>query len=75
MIQLHFFLRYRSQLSRICPELVTHLEKIGSGAARDAGGKAKKGRRLLSALFDEDSIAFWLDMLICLKTIDTALKE
>ncbi|MDR2607647.1 MAG: hypothetical protein LBC57_04580, partial [Treponema sp.] len=75
MIQLHFFLRYHSQLSRIRPELVTHLEQIGSGAARAAGGKAKKGRRLLSALFDEDSIAFWLDMLICLKTIDAALKE
>ncbi|MDR0655809.1 MAG: ATP-binding protein [Treponema sp.] len=75
MIQLHFFLRYRSQLSRICPELVTYLEETGSAAARAAGGKAKKGRRLLSTLFDEDSIAFWLDILICLKTIDTALKE
>ncbi|MDR1047383.1 MAG: hypothetical protein LBL64_06385 [Treponema sp.] len=75
MIQLHFFLRYRSQLSRIRPELVTHLEEIASGAARSAGGKAKKGRRLLSAQFNEDSIAFWLDMLICLKTIDAEMKE
>jgi hypothetical protein len=75
MIQTHFFLRYHSQLSRIRPELVTHVEEICSDAARAAGGRAKKGRRLLSAAFDENSIAFWLDMLICLKTIDAALKE
>ncbi|MDR2304693.1 MAG: hypothetical protein LBE10_08920 [Treponema sp.] len=75
MIHLHFFLRYHSQLSRIRPELVARLEEISSNAAYAAGGKAKKGRRLLSATFDENSIVFWLDMLICLKTIDAALKE
>jgi tetratricopeptide (TPR) repeat protein len=74
MVQMLFFLRFRAQLRRTRPELIARLETEAAGIMEDAGGKTKMERRLLSGLFDENSLGFWLDMLIALETIQGMLE-
>ncbi|MDR1617459.1 MAG: hypothetical protein LBS06_00240 [Treponema sp.] len=69
-----FFLRFRAQLRRTRPELIARLETEAAGIMEDAGGKTKPERRLLLGLFDENSLGFWLDMLIALETIQGILE-
>ena len=74
MVQMLFFLRFRAQLRRTRPELISRLETEAAGIMEDAGGKTRPERRLLSGLFDEDSLGFWLDILIALETIQGILE-
>jgi hypothetical protein len=69
-----FFLRFRAQLRRTRPELIARLETEAAGIMEDAGGKTRPERRLLSGVFDEQSLGFWLDMLIALETIQGILE-
>jgi tetratricopeptide (TPR) repeat protein len=74
MVQMLFFLRFRAQLRRTRPELIARLETETAGIMEDAGGKIRPERRLLSGFFDENSLGFWLDMLIALETIQGILE-
>jgi tetratricopeptide (TPR) repeat protein len=75
MIQMLFFLRFKTQLRRTRPELISPLEETVARAVEQAGGKLMGERRLLAASFDESSLGFWLDMLILLETIMKALGD
>ena len=75
MVQILFYLRFRSQLRRTRPELVSGLEETINKAVAAAGGHLDDSRRLLSASFDGNRIGFWLDMLLLVEGIQNALKN
>jgi tetratricopeptide (TPR) repeat protein len=75
MIQMLFFLRYKTQLRRTRPDLIKGLENLVSGALAAAGGTIAGERRLLTASFDEESLGFWLDILILIERVMKPLEE
>ena len=75
MVQMLFYIRFRSQLRRTRPDLVASLESIVTKAASAAGGATEAGRKVLTASFDEDRIGFWLDMVIFLERVHKALEK
>ncbi|MDR1419574.1 MAG: ATP-binding protein [Treponema sp.] len=74
-MQLLFFMRYKSQLSRTRPALVSRLEESIVRACGASGGNVKRERRLLSVSFDEQKIAARLDILTALEGILDILKK
>ena len=75
MIQMSFFIQFRTQLRRTRPALVSSLEDMVAAAASAAGGVVGTGRKVLAAAFDEDRIGFWLDILIFLEKVHKALQK
>jgi tetratricopeptide (TPR) repeat protein len=75
MIQLLFFIRFRSQLRRIRANVIFLSEKSVSEAVETAGGTIRNERRFLFASFDEDVIGFWLDIITLLETVKTSLEK
>ena len=75
MVQMLFFLRFRSQLRRTRPDLVTRLDEIITGAIFAAGGRLSDNRRFLNASFDSGRVGFWLEILILIETIQDALEN
>jgi tetratricopeptide (TPR) repeat protein len=75
MVQMAFFLRFKRQLQRTRPELIPRLEDIAAQAVEEAGGRITRDRSLIRASFNEDSLGFWLDMLLFIETLTQALEE
>jgi tetratricopeptide (TPR) repeat protein len=74
MMQMFFFLRFKTQLRRTRPELVSKIDDVLFHAISDAGGKtsgtaAARERWTLSASFNKDSLGFWLDILMLVETV------
>ena len=69
MVNLLFFLKFKSQLRRTRPDLVRQLEESLSRAIVGAGGKITGDRFIISAVFNENSIGFWLDIYILVESI------
>jgi hypothetical protein len=76
MIYLFFFLKFRSQLRRTRPDIIRQLDETLSRVITDAGGKITGDRFIITAVFNEEKIGFWLDMYILIenlkKTIETS---
>jgi tetratricopeptide (TPR) repeat protein len=75
MMQMMFFLRFKTQLRRTRPDLIALLEQAVARPVEAAGGKLTGERRLLIASFDENAFGFWLDMLVLLEAAVRTLKE
>jgi hypothetical protein len=75
MVQMAFFLRFKHQLQRIRPELVPRLEDFAVRAVEEAGGKVTGERSLIRAEFDENSLGFWLDILLLIETLTQTLEK
>ncbi|MDR2095968.1 MAG: hypothetical protein LBP76_10695 [Treponema sp.] len=75
MMQMLFFLRFQTQLRSTRPEIIISLEEAVAGAIKAAGGKIEKGRRVLTASFDMDTMAFALDVVTVLDQITKALEN
>jgi tetratricopeptide (TPR) repeat protein len=69
MVEMAFFLRFKTQLRRTRPGLIPELEDSVCMAVTAAGGKITGERRMIRAIFDEHSLGFWLDMLILVETL------
>jgi len=69
MVNILFFLKYKSQLRRTRPEIVRQVDESMIRAIVDAGGKITGDRFVISAVFNEDTIGFWLDMYILIETL------
>ncbi|MDR0322124.1 MAG: hypothetical protein LBI28_11520 [Treponema sp.] len=69
MINLFFFLKFKSQLRRTKPDIVRQIDESLSRAIADAGGKVTGDRFVISAVFNEDTIGFWLDMYILIENL------
>ena len=72
MVNLFFFLKFKSQLRRTRPDIVRQIDESLIRAINDAGGKITGDRFIISAVFNEDTIGFWLDMYIL---IDNLIKS
>jgi len=70
-----FFLRFKRQLQRTRPELIPRLEDMTVRAIEEAGGKITRDRSLIRASFDENSLGFWLDILLFIETLTQTLEE
>jgi len=75
MVQMAFFLRFKRQLQRTRPELIPRLEDMAVHAIEEAGGKITRDRNLIRAAFDENSLGFWLDILLLIETLTQTLEE
>jgi len=75
MVQMLFYIRFRTQLRRTRPELIASLETLVTKAASAAGGTIEVRRKVLAASFDEDRIGFWLDIVIFLERVHKALEK
>jgi hypothetical protein len=71
-----FFLRFRSQLRRTRPEIITDLDDTVSRAVTGAGGRLVNSRRYISAFFSEEKpVGRWLDLIALLETLHNALEK
>ena len=75
MAQMAFFLRFRPQLQRTQPEQISALENNITKAIQEANGKITRDRYLLMASFNENSLGFWIDMLILLETLLHTMEQ
>jgi hypothetical protein len=69
MINLFFFLKFKSQLRRTRPDIIRQVDESLSRAISDAGGKITGDRFVISAVFNENAIGFWLDMYILIENL------
>jgi hypothetical protein len=74
VINLIFSLQYQQQLRQTRRGLCTSIEKSIVSLIDSCGGKVQHEQNYLRASFDEQSIAFWLDMLILIEKLDQILK-
>ena len=69
------FLRFKSQLQRTRPEMIPRLEDLAIRAVEGAGGTVTSNRSILLATFDEQSLGFWLDMLLLIEKLTLGVNE
>jgi len=74
MVNLLFFLKFKSQLRRTRPDIVRQIDDSLIRTINDAGGKITGDRFIISAVFNEDTIGFWLDMYILIENLDKNIK-
>jgi tetratricopeptide (TPR) repeat protein len=74
MTQMFFSLRFKAQLRRTRPEVVSSLEELIAGTIKASGGAVRIEQKYLFASFDEGAVAFWLDMVTVLETMLKALE-
>jgi len=75
MINLFFFLKFKSQLRRTRPDIVRQVDESLVRAITDAGGKITGDRFVISAVFKEDTIGFWLDMYILIENLKSNVES
>ncbi|MDR0719958.1 MAG: hypothetical protein LBF78_10005 [Treponema sp.] len=75
MVQILFFMRFRTQLRRTRPVLISRLESAFVDTVENAGGQCTQKRRLLSAVLPDSRSFFVLDMVIFLETLKKHLEE
>jgi tetratricopeptide (TPR) repeat protein len=75
MIRLLFSLRYQVQIRRTLPELYLSLEDSILRIIKAAGGIVGVEHRHIAASFNDETIAFWLNMLSALKNMRKILGE
>jgi len=75
MINLFFFLKFKSQLRRTRPDVVRQIDESLSRSIVDAGGKITGDRFIISAVFNEDVIGFWLDLYILIENLQKKIEE
>ena len=69
MITMFFFLKFKAQLRQTRPDIVRQLDESLFRAIASAGGKITGDRFVISAVFNEESIGFWLDMYILIENL------
>jgi hypothetical protein len=75
VINLFFFLKFKSQLRRTRPDIVSQIDETLVSAISDTGGKLTGDRFVISAVFNEDKIGFWLDMFILIEDLITNIEK
>jgi hypothetical protein len=75
MVNVLFFLKFKAQLKRTRPDLVRQLDETLIRAIGDAGGKITSDRSVISAVFNEETIGFWLDMYILIENVKKTLDS
>jgi tetratricopeptide (TPR) repeat protein len=68
-------MRFRTQLRRTRPVLISRLESAFTDTVKNAGGQCTQKRRLLSAVLPDARSFFVLDMVIFLESLKKHLEE
>ena len=78
MINLFFFLKFKTQLRRTQPDIVSQIDESLIRSITDAGGKITGNRSVISAEVNEETIGIWLDLYILIenlrKNIETSFE-
>ncbi|MCL2801390.1 MAG: hypothetical protein FWD28_06510 [Treponema sp.] len=69
MVNLFFFLKFKSQLRRTRTDIIRQIDESLARSIINAGGKITGDRFVISAVFNEDTIGFWLDMYILIENL------
>ena len=69
MISLFFFLKFKSQLRRTRPDITRQIDELLTRLITEARGKITGERLIISAIFNEDTIGFWLDIFILIENL------
>ena len=75
MVQTVFSLRFTAQLHRTRPELIHRVESTIKQAIQNAGGTISTGRQCITAVYNEQNLGFWLDILMLMETVINTLEE
>ncbi|MDR0539056.1 MAG: hypothetical protein LBG74_00920 [Spirochaetaceae bacterium] len=75
MIEMFFSIKFRSQLARTRPELLSAIENGIINSVRMSGANVRRENKAITALFDEHKIGFWLDIIFVIETIRTLLEK
>ncbi|MDR2445472.1 MAG: hypothetical protein LBD44_06015 [Spirochaetaceae bacterium] len=73
MIQITFSIKYQSQLRRIRPDIYKKFEYSIINSIRLHGGNVKYEYNIITALFNEESFGFWLDILSIIERLTSIL--
>ncbi|MDR1837358.1 MAG: hypothetical protein LBQ89_06845 [Treponema sp.] len=74
MINLFFFLKFKTQLRRTRPDIVNHIDESLIRLITDSGGKITGDRLVISAVFNEKAIGFWLDVYILIENLRKSIE-
>ncbi|MHB9291814.1 hypothetical protein Holit_00900 [Hollandina sp. SP2] len=75
MIQVLFFLRFRTQLRRTRPKLTFQLEKAVIEALESSGGKVEHKHRIITGYFNKHALGIWLNIITLLEKIVALLDK
>jgi len=75
MVNLFFFLKFKSQLRRTRPDLIQKIDESLANAISNANGKITGDRFIISAVFNEDTIGFWLDIYILIENLIKSIES
>jgi hypothetical protein len=70
-----FFLKFKAQLRKTRPEIVRNVDDSLLNAITASGGKITGDRFVISAVFDDDTIGFWLDMYILIENLKKSIAS
>ena len=70
-----FFIKFKAQLRRTRPDIVRQVDEAMVRAITDAGGKITGERFVISAVFNEETIGFWLDMYILIENLKKSIDS
>ena len=68
-------MKFRSQLRRTRPDIIRQIEEVLKRSVIDAGGRITGERAVFSAVFDDDTPFFWLDIFIFIETLKKILDS
>ena len=68
-------MKFKSQLRRTQPDLVRQIDEALTRSIKNAGGKVTGDRFVISSVFNEETIGFWLDMFILIETMKKSMEE
>ncbi|MDR1108282.1 MAG: hypothetical protein LBL19_04525 [Spirochaetaceae bacterium] len=75
MVRIFFYIRFQTQLYRIKPEVISTLETTVCRAIKTSGGEVVLEHQRISAVFEENTPGFWLDILTVLESALIALEK
>jgi len=75
MIHLTFFLKFKTQLNRIKPEIIIKTDELLNRLITETGGVITSNRSCLSAVFRKESIGFWLEIYFLTEKLKTVLER
>ena len=75
MVYLFFFLKFKSQLRKTRTDIVRQIDESLARSITDAGGKITGDRFVISAVFSEETIGFWLDMYILIEDLKKNIES
>jgi hypothetical protein len=69
MINVFFFLKFKTQLRRTQPDIVHQIDESLTRSITNAGGQITGNRSIISAELSEETIGIWLDLYILIENL------